>query len=72
MTKKEFCELADSLTPMGNGKMASAGNLCESKRRWLNYVVGQLRALRETYHDDPLIKEICTNTLSGCILIDTE
>jgi hypothetical protein len=72
MTLKEFYELADERTPLGDGKLAFDGNLSPSKRKWLNDSVGAVRVLRDVYGDDPIIKEVCTNLLANFILIDTE
>jgi len=74
MDKDKFYKIAKSMEPEKNCRLSGDGKpLSKDKQRWLNIMVGEIRALRELYgQENPLIKEICTNLLVEAILLDGE
>ena len=70
MNRNEFYKLAESLRP--RGQLSSNDSLLNSAQtRWLRVAVGYVRALRETYPEDSLIKDVTTNIGATLILIES-
>lgn len=73
MSKSDFYVLVRELTPQAPPTVRPGDvPLSPEKQRHMDEVIGEVRALREVYSDDPLIKEVATNILAGCILIQSE
>lgn len=69
----EFYELVSEHEPKDGCRLQGGGNpLSPDKQGHLNRVVAEVRALREVYNGDPLIREVTTNILAGLILVDGE